>query len=145
MEAAKRISREELLERIFQGRYEDLKDQRLRFTRVSVPGKEVTLAHVIGCSLSRIYENLGLHIGTHEGEDHTGEAIGILRFGPWEVSVAAADVAVKAAHVDIGFMDRFCGTLILTGAQEEVRTAVKEVLRYFGEELHFPVCQYTEQ
>ena len=49
-------------------------------TRVRVPGKEVCLAHVIDPSLICIYENLGLHIGVHEGEDHTGEAIGLIRF-----------------------------------------------------------------
>ena len=39
----------------------------------------------------------------------------MVRVTPWEAIVVAADVAVKAAHVEVGFMDRFCGTLILTG------------------------------
>ena len=54
---------------------------------------------------------------------------------------SAADVAVKAAHVEVGFMDRFCGTLILTGGFTEVMTAVEEVVRFFHETLKFDVCK----
>ena len=104
----------ELLEKLYNQDYEKLKGKKLRMTRVRVPGKEVCLAHVINPSQSCIYQNLGLHIGVHEGEDHTGEAIGMIRFTPWEAVVVAADIAVKSANVEIGFMDRFSGSLILT-------------------------------
>lgn len=134
------ITREELLERLFHDDYTHLKGKRLRMTRIRVPGKEVCLAHVITPSDPCIYQNLGLHIGVHAGEDHTGEAIGLIRFTPWEATVAAADIAVKAADVQIGFMDRFCGTLILTGGLSQVQTSVAEVVRFFGEELHFKTC-----
>lgn len=134
------ITREELLEKLFHEDYQHLKGKRLRMTRVRVPGKEVCLAHVITPSEACIYENLGLHIGVHEGEDHRGEAVGFLRFTPWEAVVVAADVAVKSAHVEIGFMDRFCGTLILTGGLMEVQTAAEEVLRFFDQVLGFKTC-----
>ena len=75
-----RITKEELLEMLFHDDYEHLKGKKLCMTRVRVPGKEVCLAHVLNPSLTCIYENLGLHIGVHEGEDHTGEAIGLIRF-----------------------------------------------------------------
>ena len=94
----------ELLEKLYNQDYEKLKGKKLRMTRVRVPGKEVCLAHVINPSQSCIYQNLGLHIGVHEGEDHTGEAIGMIRFTPWEAVVVAADIAVKSANVEIGFM-----------------------------------------
>ena len=57
--------------------------------------------------------------------------------------MAAADCAMKAAHVEIGFMDRFCGTLILTGGLIEVRTAVEEVVRFFKDDLHFETSEVT--
>ena len=136
-----RITREELMERLFHDDYENRKGKKLRMTRVRVPGKEVCLAHVISPSQSCIYENLGLHIGVHEGEDHTGESIGLIRFTPWETVVVAADVAMKSADVEIGFMDRFCGTLILTGGLIQVQTAVEEVVRFFNERLGFAVCE----
>ncbi len=135
------ITKEELLEKLFHQDYEQLKGKRLRMTRVRVPGKEVCLAHIINPSQDCIYENLGLHIGVHEGEDHRGETIGLIRFTPWEAVVVAADVAVKSAHVQIGFMDRFCGSLILTGGHSQVETAVEEVVRFFKETLGFKTCE----
>ena len=136
-----RITKEELLEKLFRNDYEHLKGKRLRMTRVRVPGKEVCLAHVLSPSQTCIYQNLALHIGVHEGEDHTGESIGLIRFTPWEAVVAAADIAVKSADVQVGFMDRFCGSLILTGGLSQVQTAVEEVVRFFGEELGFRTCE----
>ena len=120
-----RITREELLERLFHDDYENLKGKRLRITRVRVPGREVCFAHVFTPNDKAIYENLALHIGVHEGEDHRGESIGMIRVTPWEAIVVAADVAVKAAYVEVGFMDRFCGTLILTGRLSEVLMYVR--------------------
>ncbi len=136
-----RMTKEELLERIFKDDYENLKGKRLRMTRVRVPGKEVCLAHILNPSEARIYENLGLHIGVHEGEDHVGEAIGMMRFTPWEAVVVAADVAMKSANVQMGFMDRFCGTLIITGGFMEVQTAMESVVRFFDQELGFRTCK----
>lgn len=135
------ITKEELLEKLFHQNYEQLKGKRLRMTRVRVPGKEVCLAHIINPSQDCIYENLGLHIGVHEGENHKGETIGLIRFTPWEAVVVAADVAVKSAHVQIGFMDRFCGSLIITGGHSHVETAVEEVVRFFDETLGFKTCK----
>ena len=140
---AGRITREELMELIFSGRYEELKGSQLRIARVRVPGREVCLAQVIGVSQRSVYENLGLHIGLHAGEDHTGESIGILHFTPWESTVVAADVAVKSGHVEIGFLDRFCGTLIVLGERADVLSAVRGVVDFFRDELHFPVCDIT--
>ena len=134
-----RITKEQLLEKIFQDDFENLKGKRLRMTRVRVPAKEVCLAHVLNPSEERIYQNLARHIGVHEGEDHTGEALGLVRFTPWEAVVVAADVAVKSADVQIMFMDRFCGSLIVSGKIAEVQTAVESVVKYFGE-IGFGTC-----
>ena len=137
-----RITKEELLEKIFQDDYENLKGKRLRMVRMRIPGKEVCMAHIISRPAdSCIYQNLGLHIGVHEGEDHTGESIGMIRFTPWEAVVVAADIAMKSADVQIGFLDRFCGSLILLGGLTQVETAVREVVRFFKEELDFDTCE----
>ncbi len=42
-----RITKEELLEKLFHEDYEQLKGKKLRITRLRIPGKEVCLAHVI--------------------------------------------------------------------------------------------------
>ena len=135
-----RITKEQLLEKIFQDDFENLKGKRLRMTRLRVPAKEVCLAHVLNPSEERIYHNLALHIGVHEGEDHTGEALGLIRFTPWEAVVVAADVAVKSADVQLCFMDRFCGSLIVSGKLADVQTAVESVVEYFGE-IGFGICK----
>jgi ethanolamine utilization protein EutS len=134
------VTKQELLEKIFKGDYEDLKGKTLRMTRLRVPGKEVCMANIITPTDSSVYRNLGLHIGVHEGEDHTGEAIGLVRFTPWEAVVAAADIALKSGDVEIGFMDRFNGSLIITGALAQVQTAVEEVVGYFRSRQDFGVC-----
>ena len=139
-----RITKEELLEKLFHDDYEHLKGKRLRMTRVRVPGKEVCLAHILSPSQSCIYQNLALHIGVHEGEDHTGESIGMIRFTPWEAVVVAADVAVKSANVEIGFMDRFCGSLILTGRLSDVQTAVEEVVTFLKRSWASIPARFTE-
>lgn len=135
-----RITREELLKRLFHDDYENLKGKRLRMTRLRVPGREVCLAHIISSPQPQVYRNLGLHIGVHEGEDHTGESVGLIRFTPWEAVVVAADVAMKSADVQLGFMDRFCGSLIITGGLSEVEAAVEAVVRFFKETLGFQAC-----
>ena len=65
----------------------------------------------------------------------------MIRFTPWEAVVVAADVAVKSADVQIGFMDRFCGSLILLGGLTQVQTAVEEVVKFFDEVLGFRTCE----
>lgn len=135
------ITKEQLLEKIFHNDWEHLKGKKLRMTRVRVPGKEVCLAHIITPSDECIYQNLALHIGVHEDEDHIGESIGMIRFTPWEAVVVAADVAMKSADVTLCFMDRFCGSLIISGGLSEVQTAVESVVKFFDKELGFAVCR----
>ena len=76
-----------------------------RIIQEFVPGKQVTLAHVIANPVSSLYEKMGLI-------DARG-AIGIFTITPSEGAIIAADVATKAADVSIGFVDRFNGTLII--------------------------------
>ena len=123
-----RMTREEFLEKIFNREYEELKGKDLRLVRLNVKGKEVTLAQLIGVSDRRVYENMGLHIGVHAGEDHTGETIGLLHITPEEATIVAADIALKTGSVEIGFLDRFRGSVILLGDHEEVRSALEGVI-----------------
>ena len=69
-----------------------------RVIEESVPGKQVTIAHVIASPVPEIYECLGI-----EGRG----AIGILTLSPFETAMIAADIAAKASDVEIGFLDRF--------------------------------------
>ena len=144
-----RMTTEEFLEKVFSRSYEELKGRDLRLVRVKVVGREVSLAQLIGVTDRRVYENLGLHIGTHRGEDHPGQSIGLLHLTPWEATVVAADVAMKSGNVELGFLDRFSGAVILLGNREEVKTALRHVLDhvvvFFRTELGFTVCELTER
>lgn len=101
-----------------------------------VPGRQITLAHLIASPQKDIYLKLGL-------ADETATALGILTITPAEGVIIAADIATKAAAVGIGFLDRFGGSLLLTGDVASVEAALQEVLRYFGEVLRYDLTPMT--
>lgn len=139
------MTREEFLEKVFQKKYEELKGEKLRIVRVKVKGKEVSLAHIIGVSQERVYQNLALHIGTHFGEDHTGESIGLIHVDPEETAIIAADIALKSGNVEVGTLDRFSGAVVILGDLPNVRSAVEGVVEFFEYKLKFKVCEITEE
>ena len=101
-----------------------------------VPGKQVTLAHVIASPQKGLYLKLGL-------EDGAGDALGILTITPSEGVIIAADIATKAAPVEIGFLDRFGGSLVLVGDVSGVEAALRAVLVYFDQTLHYAFVEMT--
>lgn len=105
-----------------------------RVIEESVPGKQITLAHVIAAPICSVYQSLGI--------DEAG-AIGILTLSPFETAMIAADTAAKVADVEIGFLDRFTGSVVITGDVESVETSLREVLRVFKEVLKFSVVDVT--
>ena len=94
---------------------------KMRIVQELVPGKQVTLAHIIASPDEIVYKKLGLNPAL----DYSKAAIGILSMSPAEISVIAGDMAVKTANIDLGFIDRFSGTLIFTGRVAEVEEAAK--------------------
>ena len=111
-------------------------EPRQRVIQEYVPGKQVTLAHVIASPQRSIYTKLGL-------DDATGDAIGILTITPSEGVIIAADIATKAASVDIGFLDRFGGSLVLVGDVASVEAALGGVLAYFDGVLRYASVEMT--
>ena len=55
-----------------------------------------------------------------------------------------ADIAMKSSGAQIGFVDRFSGTLIFTGTVSEVETAMDAMLTYVSEKLNHTVCEITK-
>ena len=105
-----------------------------RIIQESVPGKQVTIAHVIASPMLDIYERLGI--------DDKG-AIGILTLSPYETAIIAADIATKTADVQIGFLDRFTGSVVISGDVQSVETALKAVTETLCEELDFTAVPIT--
>ncbi|MDS0528235.1 BMC domain-containing protein [Clostridium sp. SHJSY1] len=116
------------------------KNQLMRIIQETVPGKQITMAHVIASPDSIIYKKLGLDPKI----DYNRSAIGVLTVTPSETAIIAADIAIKAASIDIGFIDRFSGTLIITGRISDVSVAFESVLSYSKDVLGFEVCNITK-
>lgn len=105
-----------------------------RVIEESVPGKQVTIAHVIASPIPEVYECLGI--------EELG-AIGILTLSPFETSIIAADIAAKAADVEVGFLDRFTGSVIIAGDVDSVETALKAVCDTLSRGLGYMVPAVT--
>jgi len=114
---------------------------RLRIIQETVPGKQISLAHIIGGPRPIVYKKLGLSPDI----DYGASAIGIINMTPPESTVIASDIATKEADVYLGFVDRFSGTLIITGMISEVENAVQEIVRYFKDELGFASCDISRR
>jgi ethanolamine utilization protein EutS len=110
--------------------------EKQRIIQEYVPGKQITLAHVIAMPQKSLYLKLGL-------DDEAGDAMGILTITPGEGVIIAADIATKAAAVEIGFLDRFGGSLLISGDVASVETSVRDVLAYFGGTLHYDCVAMT--
>ena len=111
-------------------------DPKQRIIQEFVPGKQVTLAHLIANPDPSIYKKLGVIT------DHTG-ALGIMTITPSEGAIIGADVATKAANVEVVFVDRFNGSLVIGGDVASVEAALKDVLNVLENTLHFTPTTIT--
>lgn len=62
---------------------------------------------------------------------------------PSETAIIAGDIAIKTSNVDLGFVDRFSGTLIITGKLSEVESSMNAITGYVKDNLGFTVCEIT--
>lgn len=113
---------------------------KLRIIQELVPGKQITLAHIIASPDPILYTKLGLDPKI----DFSRSAIGMITMSPAETAIIAADIATKTSNVDLSFVDRFSGTLIVTGMVSDVETSLKAVMAYAEEKLGFTVCPVTK-
>lgn len=100
-----------------------------------VPGKQVTIAHLIANPNPDIYTKLGL--------PPESNSIGILTISPDEASIIASDIAIKSGNVTIGFLDRFSGAVVITGEVSAVEYALKQVTQTLHDVLHFDIPEIT--
>lgn len=110
-----------------------------RIIQELVPGKQISLAHIIANPDKVLYTKLGLDPSV----DYSRSAIGILTVSPAETAIIMADIAMKASGAEIDFVDRFSGSLIVTGTVSEVEAAVTAILTYVDEKLGFVICPVT--
>lgn len=107
-----------------------------RIIQEFVPGKQVTLAHVIASPDKNLYGKLGLI-------DAEG-AIGIMTITPSEGAMIAADIASKSADIRVGFVDRFNGSLVITGDVAAVEVAIRDVMGVLCDRMGFARTPVTK-
>ena len=109
-------------------------NEKQRIIQEYVPGKQVTMAHIIPNPQGDIPERLGI--------SETG-AIGIMTITPSEAAIIAADAAIKSGEIEIGFMDRFTGSLVFTGDVSSVESAMKAAVGTLVSILGFSSTEIT--
>ena len=107
-----------------------------RIIQEFVPGKQITLAHIIPNPNPDIYKKLGV-VGAHTG------ALCIMTITPSEGAIIGADVATKAANVEVVFLDRFNGSLVINGDVASVEAGVREVLHVLCSMMGFAEAPIT--
>ena len=111
--------------------------EKQRIIQEFVPGKQVTLAHLIANPEPDLYKKLGV-IGETSG------ALGIMTITPSEAAIiVGADTAAKAANVNVVFVDRFNGSLVINGDVASVEAALRDVLRVLENILRFAPTEIT--
>ena len=106
-----------------------------RMIQEYVPGKQVTLAHLIANPGKDLFKKLGLPDAV--------SAIGILTITPSEASIIACDIATKSGAVEIGFLDRFTGSLVVHGTVGAVEEALLRVVEVLCKQLNYSGCSLT--
>ena len=106
--------------------------QKQRIIQEYVPGKQITLAHIIANPNPDIYKKLGV-IGDAFG------ALGIMTITPSEAAIIGADVASKAANVEVVFVDRFNGSLVISGDVASAEAALRDVIDVLQNVLGFSI------
>ena len=107
-----------------------------RIIQEFVPGKQVTMAHLIANPEEDLYKKLGV-VSKKRG------ALGIMTITPSEAAIIGADVATKAAEVDIVFVDRFSGSLVICGDVASVEAALRDVTDVLKNILKFTPAEIT--
>lgn len=105
-----------------------------RIIQEFVPGKQVTLAHLIAHPSNDLAKKIGVP---------GAEAIGIMTLTPGETAMIAGDIATKAAGVEIGFLDRFTGALVIYGSVGAVEESLTQTVNGLCRLLNYAICDIT--
>ena len=114
-------------------------ENKQRIIQELVPGKQVTLAHIIASPDPVMYSKLGLKPGVEESR----AALGIVTVSPAETAIIMADIGMKSSGAALGFVDRFSGSVIVTGTVSEVEASLEAMLSYVEKTLAYSVVPIT--
>ena len=111
-------------------------EEKQRIIQEFVPGKLGPRAIFLATPAREFYTMVGVVGGIRE-------ALGIMTITPSEAAIIGADVATKAAEVDLVFVDRFSGSLIITGDVASVEASLRAVLDVLEHTLQFTPTAIT--
>lgn len=114
-------------------------ENKQRIIQELVPGKQITLAHIIANPDPILYQKLGLNPTV----EYAKATIGVLTVSPAETAIIMADIGIKSAGVELGFVDRFSGSVIVTGTVSEVEASIQAILQYVENTLGYAVTPVT--
>jgi ethanolamine utilization protein EutS len=109
--------------------------EKTRTIQEYVPGKQVTMAHLIANPLDELCKQIGV--------ENKG-AIGIMTITPGEGTIIAADAASKAGDIRLEFVDRFTGCLVFSGNIAAVESALTGAVRALERILGFTPASVTK-
>ncbi|MGO3110955.1 MAG: BMC domain-containing protein [Latilactobacillus curvatus] len=110
-------------------------NQLKRVIQESVPGKQITLSHIIANPETAILESIGI--------ERRQISLGIMTITPPEAAAIVSDVATKAGAVNIEFIDRFSGSLVLSGAVDGIESAIIAGCGFLRDQLGFTIPEIT--
>ena len=108
-----------------------------RIIQEFVPGKQITLAHIIANPDPSLFKKLGV-LGERSG------ALGIMTITPSEGAIIGADVASKHGSIEVVFVDRFNGSLSINGDVADVESAIRAVMAVLCDNMHFAGVNITK-
>lgn len=86
----------------------------------NVPGRQLTLCHMIVEPNTQVMEKLGIG-------DTPYLSIGIISITPGESAIIAADTATKYSMVRLENLDRYNGSVLISGDVESIMNSLHEV------------------
>lgn len=98
-----------------------------------VAGKSINICHIISNPDRRVTQKLAIDV----------TPLAIISVSPGETAIVVADYLSKAAKVEVIFIDRYLGTVLVVGETSALETACKGILQVLGEELAFGEAQLT--
>ena len=113
-------------------------EQKIRIIEEWVPGKQISLAHIIAHPDAALLTHFGF------SENAVGNAIGIVTVTPSEASLIVADIAIKTSGVHLEFVGKENGTVLVTGTVSQVESALRALIEYTEKKLGFTVCEVTQ-
>ncbi len=112
-------------------------EEKQRIIQEFVPGKQITLAHLIANPEDSLYKKMG-------AVTETKGALGVMTITPSEGAIIAGDLATKAANVELVFIDRFCGSVVICGDVMSVEAALSDIMTTFETKMGFAPVAITK-